>query len=409
MSRGAGRKTTALHRLVLALHEIELRAVRVSGILSSVAEARALQSDWRELWERTDAALAFNHPDWLLPWWPTLGSDGEPYLVVARQGDQLEGVAALARYQTPLGPVMRPAGEGVSDYTDWLLPDEPQQHAPVLENLAGSIAADPSWIGIELSGWRSDSDARRLSKTFRKHGLATRVLPGLACPFVSMPNGFDAYYRSRGSQTRYNVRSRERRLGEHGRVHYEHASAEEAPRMLEEAMILHARRWQGQRTSTVFSSSPTGRSFYRGSIPSAVRQGFADLALLKLDERVIASAIGFHHAQEFSYYMPAWDPMYQRYAPSTLLIVHLMQHASARGSTRFDFMLGDEPYKAQWATSEARVHTVIANRTHPAGRVWRGKTLMQLALKERARASSRLRAIRRYGLSAVLGPTDRNR
>ena len=174
-------------------------------------------------------------------------------------------------------------------------------------------------------------------------------------------------------------------------------------------MTLHARRWQGQHTSTVFSSSSTGRSFYRGSIPSAVRQGFADLSLLKLDERVIASAIGFHHAHEFSYYMPAWDPVYQRYAPSTLLIVHLMQYASARGATRFDFMLGDEPYKAQWATSDACVHTVIAARTNPAGRIWLGKTLMVHAIKERARASSRLRAIRRHGLSAVLGPTDRDR
>jgi CelD/BcsL family acetyltransferase involved in cellulose biosynthesis len=179
--------------------------------------------------------------------------------------------------------------------------------------------------------------------------------------------------------------------------------------MLEEAMTLHARRWQGQHTSTVCSSSSTGRSFYRGSIPSAVRQGFADLALLKLDERVIASAIGFHHAHEFSYYMPAWDPVYQRYAPSTLLIVHLMQYASTRGATRFDFMLGDEPYKAQWATSDACVHTVIAARTNPAGRIWLGKTLMVHAMKERARASSRLRAIRRHGLSAVLGPTDRDR
>jgi CelD/BcsL family acetyltransferase involved in cellulose biosynthesis len=381
----------------------------MSAILSSTAEAREMQGHWRELWEGTNTALAFNHPDWLLPWWPTLGKDSEPYLVVTRNGDQLQGIAPLARYQTPLGPVLRPAGEGVSDYTDWLVPDASEKHALVLENLAAAIVDDQSWVGMELPGWRCASDARRLTETFGKRGLETRVLPGLACPFVSMPDGFDTYYRSRGSQTRYNVRSRERRLGEHGHVHYEHASADEAPRLLEDAMTLHARRWQGQHTSTVFSSSSAGRSFYRGSIPPAVRQGFADLALLKLDERVIASAIGFQHAHEFSYYMPAWDPVYQRYAPSTLLIVHLMQYASARGATRFDFMLGDEPYKAQWATSEARVHTLLAARSSPVGRVWLGKTLLVHSMKQRARASSRLRAIRRHGISAVLGFTDRDR
>ena len=192
----------------------------VSGILLSLAEARELQPSWRDLWERTHAALAFNHPDWLLPWWPTLGNDSEPYLVAARSGDQLQGIAPLAHHRTPLGPILKPAGEGVSDYTDWLLPDAPEQHALVLENLAASIADDNNWVGIQLSGWRSDSDARQLAETFGKRGIATRVLPGLTCPFVSMPDGFDAYYRSRGSQSRYNVRSRERRLGEHGRVHY---------------------------------------------------------------------------------------------------------------------------------------------------------------------------------------------
>jgi CelD/BcsL family acetyltransferase involved in cellulose biosynthesis len=223
-----------------------------------------------------------------------------------------------------------------------------------------------------------------------------------------MPDGFEAYYRSRGSQTRYNVRSRERRLGEHGRVRYEHASPEEAPRMLELAMALHARRWQGQHTSTVFSSSAAGRSFYRGSVPAAVRQGFADLAVLELDERVIASAIGFHHDQEFAYYMPAWEPVYQRYAPNSLLLVHLMQYAADRGATRFDFMLGDEPYKSQWATSQARVQTIIAAKPGATGRVWLLKTLALHSIKERARASARLRAIRRHGLSGLTRPIGRD-
>jgi CelD/BcsL family acetyltransferase involved in cellulose biosynthesis len=382
----------------------------LSGLLlRTSAEVWAIQADWRQLWEGTDGRLAFNHPGWLLPWWPTLGKGTEPYLAVARSGDELTGVAPLAYHRTPLGLVLRPAGEGVSDYTDWLLPDLREERVAVLDELVRAIADDQSWVGIELPGWRSDSDAGLLAQALEKVGASVRILPGLVSPFVSMPDGFESYYSSCGSQARYNVRSRQRRLSEHGQVHFEHASTDEAPRMLEEAMALHARRWQGQHTSTVFSSSSAGRSFYRGSIPSAIREGVADLAVLELDGRMIASAIGFHHDQEFAYYMPAWDPVYQRYAPSTLLLVHLMQYASDRGATRFDFMLGDEPYKAQWATSQARVQTVAAARPEAAGRIWMLKTLAHHAVRERARKSARLRAIRRHGLSALIRPIDGDR
>ena len=365
------------------------------------AEAQSLDEDWRKLWEATSGALAFNHPDWLMPWWGTLGKETEPYLAVVREGDELQGIAPLTRRQSTLGAILKPAGEGVSDYTDWLLPDPCSSRSKVLTELADVILDQPDWIGMELSGWRNEADARELAQRIAQSGAHTRLLPGLICPFVSMPQGFDAYYRSRGSQARYNVRSRERRLGQHGVVRYEHASFQDAPRVVEEAIVLHSRRWQGQRTSTVFSSSAAGRAFYRASIPLAVQQRFGDLATLTLNGHVIASAIGFQIAEEYGYYLTAWHPGYHPYAPGTLLLVHLMENASRQGARRFDFMLGDEPYKTAWATDQRRVHTMIAARPSASGRLWLMTTLAYGAVRERARRSARLRQIRRHGLSGI--------
>jgi CelD/BcsL family acetyltransferase involved in cellulose biosynthesis len=289
------------------------------------------------------------------------------------------------------------------------VPGASPEHNVILEELAETVATQDDWLGLELSGWRTENDARLVARRLEKTGRRVRILAGLPCPFISMPDGFDAYYRSRGSRARYNVRSRERRLGQYGTVRYEHLSADDAPRGLEDAMALHARRWHGQHTSTVFSSSAAGRAFYRASIPLAVQEGFADLAVLKLNDQVIASTIGFHHGPEYGYYMPAWHPAYQAYAPSTLLLVHLMEHASGRGAKMFDFMLGDEPYKAAWATSRARVHTIIAAAPGAVGQLWLVRTLARRAILERARGSARLRAIRRHGLAGVTRTIDQDR
>jgi CelD/BcsL family acetyltransferase involved in cellulose biosynthesis len=130
---------------------------------------------------------------------------------------------------------------------------------------------------------------------------------------------------------------------------------------------------------------------------------------LKLDEQVIASAIGFHQGPEYAYYLPAWNPVYERYAPSTLLLVHLMRYAWESGADTFDFMLGDEPYKAAWSTSQSRVHTVLAARPNAAGRLWLVERRTMHLMKERARASAHLKALRRHGLSALVRRIDRDR
>jgi CelD/BcsL family acetyltransferase involved in cellulose biosynthesis len=271
----------------------------------------------------------------------------------------------------------------------------------MLGRLVDLITQQSDWIGLELAGWKNESDANTVTGELERRGYIARLLPGLVCPYVAMPDGFAAYYRSRSSQARYNVRSRERRLSQHGSVHYEHICAEKAPRVLEEAIALHARRWQGQRTGTVFSSLSLGRAFYRASVPLAIQEGFGDLAVLKVNDRVIATAIGLRRADEYGYYLPAWHPGYHQYAPSTLLLAHLLEYAADHGSRRFDFMLGDEPYKASWATGQDRVHTIIAARPDPAGRLWLLRRRAYHALKERVRSSTRLMSVRRYGLSAI--------
>ncbi|MFN0073626.1 MAG: GNAT family N-acetyltransferase [Chloroflexota bacterium] len=373
----------------------------MSGEILRSVNAQALWTPWQQLWAVSSQSECFTHPSWLIPWWSTLGKTSDPYLAVVRIRDEFQGVAPLTRHRSPFGDVLRPAGEGVSDYTDWLLPDQPNLRTAARDDLVKLLAGQADWTGLELPGLRNETDAGELQRAFEHSGIRTRLLAGMACPFVSMPNGFNAYYATRNAQTRYNVRSRERRLSQMGTLRYVHATAKDAPRLLEDAIDLHARRWQGQHTSTVFSAAPLGRAFYRATIPDSVRHEFGDIAALMINDRVIATSIGFVRGSRYAYYLPAWHPGYHPYAPSTLLLVHLMEFAADRGASTFDFMLGDEPYKATWATGQTRVHTLIAHKPTPAGQIWARGRLLAHALKNRVRSSPELMSLRRYGFGAL--------
>jgi CelD/BcsL family acetyltransferase involved in cellulose biosynthesis len=299
------------------------------------------------------------------------------------------------------GTVLKPAGLGVSDYTDWLVAGTEENRAVTLRTMVRSICERHDWVGLEHPGLRNEDDARFLASTIRDLGFEASIEPSLACPYTSMPQGFSTYLQTRPSRLRYNVRSREKRLRSLGDLRYQHAGAEDLPRLMEVTIHLHGRRWQGQHTSTVFSSSHAGRAFYRVAMMSAVQQGYGDLALLTLNEHVVAAAIGFQHGHEYHYYLPAWNPGYHLYAPSTLLLVHLMDAASQHGMTEFDFMLGDEPYKSAWATSHRRVFTLLAAPPTPQGRAWFTTRRSALRLRDQARTSRYLRTLRRFGVRGL--------
>src|SRR5205823_6441631 len=108
--------------------------------------------------------------------------------------------------------------------------------------------------------------------------------------------------------------------------------------------------WRGQRTSTTFSSSESARRFYAEAARRMASRGWLDLSTLELDDRPLAFCLGFVYDRTYYYYLPAFDPDFARYGPSAALLAHLIERAYGLGLREVDFMLGDEPYKSQWAT-----------------------------------------------------------
>src|SRR5262249_50964894 len=156
------------------------------------------------------------------------------------------------------------------------------------------------------------------------------------------------------------------------------------------------RRWAGQHTSTIFSSSATGRRFYVEGCARYQQRGLLDLTLLEVDGRAVAGSLGFVDRGTFYYYLPAWDPDLATLAPSSLLLAHLVERACERGLQRFDFMLGEEPYKASWATDERRTANLVVAAPTLRGQAAYAALVGWQRARNRARTSVRLQHIRRH-------------
>jgi CelD/BcsL family acetyltransferase involved in cellulose biosynthesis len=79
-------------------------------------------------------------------------------------------------------------------------------------------------------------------------------------------------------------------------------------------------------------------------------RGVAQVATLRSGDRLLAVHIGLRHEGRFSSWVPAYDTVCSAYAPGRLLLEHLVQSSCERGDAEFDFLVGNEPYKWQYAT-----------------------------------------------------------
>ncbi|MFN8522560.1 MAG: GNAT family N-acetyltransferase [Chloroflexota bacterium] len=363
-----------------------------------------------QTWERIRRAASteavFMTPEWLETWWRHLGPGYGLRLLTVEDEHGPRAIAPLHRAQVGATPffALRPLGLGVTDYADLLLPPDPPTRERCAEALLSSlVGAHTTWDALDLQNLPSESPTiAALLGACRRLGLRSRLLDGHARPRIDLRSGWEAVLGSKTGKFRYNLRSRLRRLGEHGRVSFRRAvTREDVSAAIDVLAGLHARRWEGQYTATVFSRSASAREFYREACERYARRGMLDLVLLEVGGRPVAGSLGFIDRHTYFYYLPAWDPDLAPLAPSSILLAHLIETACERRLTRFDFMLGDEPYKAQWATEECRTARLVIGNVGARGAAALESIVAWHGARQWARSSPTVASARRYGVGRL--------
>ena len=96
--------------------------------------------------------------------------------------------------------------------------------------------------------------------------------------------------------------------------------------------------------------SPEIQVFLDHAARLAPRQSALRLAALRLDGDVIAAALGLVDAHTFHYVIPVFRTgAFSRCSPGSILLHNMMAWSIEQGLTSFDFTIGDEQYKTEWA------------------------------------------------------------
>lgn len=383
------------------------RAATVPGIaIEVVRDLAALEAEWRAFEKGADGTV-FQTFDWLATWQRHVGTllGTRPAIVAGRdERGALAFIFALSIERKRGARCLTWLGSALCDYNGPLLAPD------FATRVGGNFQA--LWRQI-LMVLRTQPDLCYdyidLSKMLENAG-------GQHNPFFDLdgqpnPNGayvatlgesWDAYYTAkRSGPTRKKERKQLKQLGEHGAVSFVavHDQAEIASTM--ETLIAQKSRSFARRGIADNFARRGHREFYLDLAACGSAQGMADVSRLDVGATIAATSLGLRFGNSYYLVLSSYqDGELARFGPGRAHLNELIRHAIDANAARFDFTIGDEPYKQDWAD------LVIRLRDHLDAATLRGRFMVTAILGIRGlkrfikqtpvlwEAYSRLRAFR---------------
>jgi CelD/BcsL family acetyltransferase involved in cellulose biosynthesis len=339
----------------------ELRAEVVSDLAS-------VEAEWSALCDEARAGTVFLSPQWLVPWWKHFGEGREICAIALRDAGELVGFLPLFRENVRAGglPITRVAflGDGATgcDYLDVLAAPgrEPEVREAALAAL-GKI----EWDLCDLDGlWRESPTALLFAQRFPSVRPVAANVAGLdggdsvvrdarlrfVCPHIPLDGTWQEFLAGLGR--RENLRRREKWLFRQPGVSVEVARTEaEAAQAVETFLELHRARWSVEGGSDGLSDQRHD-NFHREAVRELARRGWLRLYTLRAARRPVASVYGIVRGNTFLYYQSGYDPAWAQKSVGLVLLARTVEDAFAEKLEDFDFLRGNEGYKAQWARAE---------------------------------------------------------
>jgi CelD/BcsL family acetyltransferase involved in cellulose biosynthesis len=362
--------------------------------LSLYQRLDAVESEWRRF-EQVADCTAFQTYDWLSAWQRHIGSrDGTcPAIAVASYSDGTTAcILPLAVEQRRFTRRLCWLGQELNDY-----------NAPLIaRNFSQRVAPD-----LFLAIW-AELRARLQNEPTLRHDwielekmpqtLGDQLNPFLHLGLAANPSGAhftilggdwkQLYAAKRSSATRRRDRTKRKHLSAFGDVGFVTCADAEDARRTVQALMDQKRRLFARKGIPDMFDRPGWREFFlevatalppgcppqqaENSVISPPLQAGASSAAvhvsrLQVGATCAAANLGIISGDTYYHMLASYDDgQLSRYGPGALHLRELLAHVVGRGLRRFDFTIGDEPYKLEWSDVDLKLGDYAAAVT------WRG-------------------------------------
>jgi CelD/BcsL family acetyltransferase involved in cellulose biosynthesis len=330
------------------------------AVITSEMALAAITQEWGLLRNRV-ARFPFADPFLFSAWWQIRGKQGgrKLHIVTGRQDGKLMAVAPLVVTRRWGIRVLEWGGSEAFDYCDTLL--------------EAKTWGEPLWDAIRRSGLYDFALLRDVhpladcSHTIDTIAQRVRSRPVAEIRF-RWPTSSLWMSEALSTSTRAYFRRAERRLSQHGPLRFEVCRHHPLPTRVLDALRRQKTEWlQAHEQPSWLSDDPVnGASLLNEIALTAADAGDLHLCWLECGNEIIATHLGFEHHGLLHWYLPSYAMEWAKFAPGRFLLLKLIGWAIDHGLSGFDFMRGEEAYKAALANDQHDVTDFIFASPHIA-------------------------------------------
>jgi len=334
-------------------------------------ELAAIEQEWRAF-EQTADCTPFQTFDWLSTWQRHIGTVNgvTPAVVIARRGGDIVMLMPLAVRQ---GCARRLTflGQDLCDY-----------NAPLLAPDFSATIGQDGFAGI----WRDIRALLQATAALRHDAIALAKMPetigAQPNPLLSLdvrlhPSGsyetvlgtdWEQFYTAkRSSATRRRDRTKVKRLGEMGEVKFVNPDTSAELALTLDALVRQkGKSFVRMGVPNIFER-PGYAAFFQELATAPRMRPLVHLSRLDVGDIWAATNLGLTFRDCYYHVLASYDDgEVSRFGPGAAHLRELLRFAITRGLKRFDFTIGDEPYKRDWCESEQRLYD------HSTAATWRG-------------------------------------
>jgi CelD/BcsL family acetyltransferase involved in cellulose biosynthesis len=329
--------------------------------LSLHRDLASVETVWRAF-EQTAACTPFQSFAWLSAWDRHVGAPAgiRPAIVVGRRGGEIAFIIPLAVEPSGLARRLTFLGQALCDYNAPLLAPDFSLDAPpfaaLWRDIRALLQADPELAHDIVEFTKMPDALGAQANPFVT--LGTTLHPSGAYQ-ANLGTDWEAFYSAkRSSATRRRDRTKVKKLGEMGEVRF--VTPDDTPQTLDTLIHQKSRAFARMGVPDLFAR-PGHVAFFHEIASS---RDFVHISRLDVGTTQAAVNLGLTFRGCYYHILASYDDgEVSRFGPGAAHLRELLRYATEHGMPRFDFTIGDEPYKRDWCDTEQALYDHVSAAT----------------------------------------------